>query len=140
VPEGAEKAFSEKFAEQYPLRILVAEDSPSNQKVLLEMLRRMGYRADAVVDGSEVLQVLERRPYDLILMDIKMPEMDGLEATRRIRSRWPGDLPKILAITAFALDGDEERCLEAGMNGYLAKPVQKEKLINVLKTCIPKSQ
>ncbi len=140
VPEGAEKAFSEKFAEQYPLRILVAEDSPSNQKVLLEMLRRMGYRADAVADGSEVLQVLERRPYDLILMDIKMPEMDGLEATRRIRSRWPGDLPKILAITAFALDGDEERCLEAGMNGYLAKPVQKEKLINVLKTCIPKSQ
>jgi signal transduction histidine kinase len=107
-----------------PLRILVAEDNPSNQKVLLTMLRRLGYRPEAVADGREVLQALEIRPYDLIFMDVKMPEMDGLAATRMIRKLRPGNGPKIVAITAYGLKGDRERCLEAGMDDYIAKPVK----------------
>ena len=83
------KTAYENLAEQKPLRILVAEDVPSNQKVLVEMLKRMGYRADMAADGREVLQALERQPYDLILMDVKMPEMDGLAAAKEIRKRWP---------------------------------------------------
>lgn len=126
------KAIPEVLAEQLPLRILAAEDIPSNQKVLLEMLKRMGYRADAVADGKEVLQALEMRPYDLILMDVKMPEMDGIDATKEIRRRWPDNGPKIIAITAYALHGDKERCLEAGMDGYISKPVRKEDLAEVL--------
>ena len=110
--------------EEKPLRILVAEDNPSNQKVLLTMLRRLGYRPEAVADGREVLQALEIRPYDLIFMDVKMPEMDGLAATRMIRKLRPGNGPKIVAITAYGLRGDRERCLEAGMDDYIAKPVK----------------
>ncbi len=110
--------------EQKPLRILVAEDNPSNQKVLLTMLRRLGYRPEAVADGKEVLQALEIRPYDLIFMDVKMPEMDGLAATRMIRKLRPRNGPKIVAITAYGLRGDRERCLEAGMDDYIAKPVK----------------
>ena len=125
----------ENLAELHPLRILVAEDNPSNQKVLVEMLKRMGYRADAVADGREVIEALERRPYDLIFMDVKMPEMDGLLATKEIRRRWPTNGPKIIAITAYALSGDREKCLEAGMDGYIAKPVQKAELAKVLKKC-----
>ncbi len=126
----------ENLAEQHPLRILVAEDNPSNQKVLVEMLKRMGYRADAVADGREVIEALDRRPYDLVFMDVKMPEMDGLLATQEIRRLWPTNGPKIIAITAYALDGDMEKCLEAGMDGYIAKPVQKVELVDVLKRCV----
>lgn len=125
----------EKLAEQHPLRILVAEDNPSNQKVLVEMLKRMGYRADAVADGREVIEALDRRPYDLIFMDVRMPEMDGFLATQEIRRRWPNNGPKIIAITAYALDGDREKCLAAGMDSYIAKPVQKGELALVLKRC-----
>ncbi len=132
-PEGTTKAIPEKLAEQCPLAILVAEDIPSNQKVLLEMLKRMGYRADAVADGMEVLKALEMRHYDLILMDVMMPEMDGIEAAKEIRRRWPNDGPKIIAITAYALAGDREKCLAAGMDGYISKPVQKEDLARALK-------
>jgi signal transduction histidine kinase/ActR/RegA family two-component response regulator len=124
------------LAEDHPLHILVAEDNPSNQKVLVEMLRRLGYRADAVADGQEVIQALERQPYDLIFMDVKMPQMDGLEATRQIRRRWPLG-PKIIAITAYALDGDREKCIEAGMDDYLSKPVMKEDLAQVLSNINP---
>ncbi|HWQ19498.1 MAG TPA: PAS domain S-box protein [Methanotrichaceae archaeon] len=123
----------ENLGEQHPLAILVAEDNPSNQKVLVEMLRRMGYRADAVADGIEVLEALERRPYDLILMDVKMPEMDGLEAARQIRKLWPDNGPKIIAITAYALAGDREKCIEAGMDDYIAKPVKKDDLEVILR-------
>ncbi|HWQ19500.1 MAG TPA: response regulator, partial [Methanotrichaceae archaeon] len=121
----------ENLAEKKPLRILVAEDVPSNQMVLVEMLRRMGYRADMAADGREVLQALERQPYDLVLMDVQMPEMDGLEAAREIRKRCP-HWPKIIAITAYAMEGDREKCIEAGMDEYIAKPVKKDDLASLL--------
>jgi PAS domain S-box-containing protein len=125
----------ENLAVQNPLSILVAEDNSSNQRVLVTMLKRMGYRPDAVSDGKEVLQALELRPYDLILMDVKMPKMDGITATQVIRKLQPEKGPKIVAITAYALEGDREMCLEAGMDGYISKPVQKRELVEVLKRC-----
>jgi signal transduction histidine kinase/DNA-binding response OmpR family regulator len=115
-----------------PMRILLAEDNPSNQKVTLEMLKKLGYRADAVVNGQEVLEALERHPYDIIFMDVKMPIMNGIQAAMKIRERWPNDGPKIIAVTAYALYGDKEKCLAAGMDGYIPKPVQKEDLARVL--------
>ncbi len=115
-----------------PLRILLAEDNLSNQKVTLEILKKLGYRADAVVNGQEVLEAFERQPYDIIFMDVKMPVMNGIEAARKIRERWPDNGPKIIAVTAYALHGDREKCLAAGMDGYIAKPVQKEDLEEVL--------
>jgi PAS domain S-box-containing protein len=130
----------ENLAEQHPMRILVAEDVPSNQKVLVEMLKRMGYRADMAADGIEVLQALERQPYDLILMDVKMPEMDGITAAKEIRRLWPNKRPKIVAITAYAMEGDRGKCLEAGMDGYISKPVKKGELAEVLKRCAQEIQ
>ncbi len=115
------------------MKILLAEDNASSQKVALQMLKKLGYRADVVANGIEVLQSLECQPYDVVLMDLRMPEMDGLEATRIIRKRWPNNGPKIIAITAYALEGDREKCLEAGMNDYIAKPIQKEDLARALK-------
>ncbi len=115
-----------------PMRILLAEDNVSNQKVTLQMLKKLGYRADAVANGAEAIQALERQPYDLIFMDVKMPVLGGLEATKVIRERWPNNGPKIVAITAYALHGDKEKCLAAGMNGYIPKPVQKEDLEEML--------
>ncbi len=127
----------ENLSAQKPLAILVAEDNPSNQKVLVEMLKRLGYRADAVADGVEVLQALQIRPYDLIFMDIRMPEMDGLTATKEIRKLRPENGPKIVAITAFAMDGDKEICLEAGADEYIAKPVKVDDLAALLRNIIP---
>ena len=115
-----------------PMRILVAEDNPSNQRVLVEMLKRMGYRADAVADGSEVIQALERQDYDLVLMDVKMPEMDGITATQVIRKLRLERGPTIVAITAYALVGDREKCLEAGMDDYISKPIQLKELAAIL--------
>lgn len=114
------------------LRILVAEDNPSNQKVLVQMLKRMGYRADAVADGREVIEALERQPYDLVLMDVRMPEMDGITATQVIRKLQPENGPRIIAVTAYALDGDREKCLKAGMDDYISKPVKLEELKEAL--------
>jgi CheY-like chemotaxis protein len=133
IPDETVKSATESLSEMHPLRILAAEDNPSNQRMLLETLKKMGYRADAVANGREVLKALEHRPYDLILMDIRMPEMDGIAATKEIRKRWSKKGPKIIAITAYAMAGDKEMCLAAGMDGYIAKPVQKEELAEVLK-------
>jgi len=116
-----------------PLKILLAEDNVSSQKVALQILMRLGYKADVVANGIEVLQALERQPYDLVLMDVRMPEMDGLEATRIIRQRWPSDRLTIIAVTAYALQGDRKKCLEAGMNDYISKPVKMAELAEVLR-------
>jgi len=121
-----------KKAEGDHLRILLAEDNLLNQKATLQMLKRLGYHADLASNGLEVLQALERQPYDIILMDLKMPVMDGLEATLEICRRWPSARPRIIAITAYALAGDKERCLDAGMDDYISKPVQIEELRSVL--------
>jgi PAS domain S-box-containing protein len=110
------------------LRILVAEDDPLNQKVLVEMLKRLGCRPDAVCDGTEVLRALGNQEYDLVLMDVSMPEMDGITATQTIRRLPLKNVPKIIAVTANALAGDREKCLQVGMDDYISKPVQKRDL------------
>lgn len=113
------------------LRILLAEDNIVNQKVMYRMLKKLGYRAEVAANGLEVLEAMKESPYDVILMDVRMPMMDGLEATRFIRHTWP-DCPKIIALTAYALKGDREKCLEAGMDDYLAKPVKMDDLAAML--------
>jgi CheY-like chemotaxis protein/HPt (histidine-containing phosphotransfer) domain-containing protein len=133
-PHDAEResVFDTRLAERLPLRILIAEDNTINQRLALQMLRRMGYRADIAGNGIEVLQALERQPYDMILMDIHMPEMDGFEATRLILEQWPQNRPRIVAVTANAMQGDREECLAAGMDDYISKPIQVRELQLVL--------
>ena len=123
----------DKEVQTSSLRILLAEDNVTSQKVAIQMLKRMGYKADVVANGIEALQALERQPYDLVLMDLKMPEMDGLEATLIIRQRWPDNGPKIVAVTAYALQGDREKCIEAGMDDYISKPIKVSELAEVLR-------
>jgi PAS domain S-box-containing protein len=131
--EASNDTVYKNLSEQNPLAIMVAEDSPINQRVIVKMLMKMGYRPDTVADGFEVLQVLKIRHYDLILMDINMPEMDGITATKEIRRLWPAaEQPHIVAVTAFAMESDRETCLEAGMNDYIAKPVLKKDLETIL--------
>jgi len=109
------------------------EDNPVNQKVALRYLERMGYRADAVGNGLEAVHAMRERNYHLLFMDVQMPEMDGLEATRRIRAIIsPERQPVIIALTANAMTGDRERCLDAGMNDYITKPVKIEELQAVI--------
>lgn len=114
------------------LSILLAEDNAVNQKVTQKMLNKLGFRADVAANGVEVLQALERQPYDVVLMDVQMPEMDGLEATKAIRQIC-SEGPKIVAMTASALKGDREMCLDAGMDDYICKPVRIQDLARVLR-------
>jgi CheY-like chemotaxis protein len=117
------------LAARHPLRILLAEDNPVNQKLALRLLERMGYEADVVGDGLAALAAVEASEFDVVLMDVQMPDLDGLEATRRIRRLRPEDRgPHIVAMTANAMEGDREACLAAGMDDYIAKPIRPEAL------------
>ncbi|WP_240041663.1 response regulator [Okeania hirsuta] len=130
------------LAEQLPLRILLADDHLVNQKVALQILQRMGYRADVASNGLEVLEAVFSLPYDVVLMDVQMPLMDGLEAARRIRQKYENITehpekvsqrrPRIIAMTANAMQGDREECIAAGMDDYISKPIRMEQLIEAL--------
>jgi len=121
------------MAARHPLKILLAEDNAVNQKLALRLLEQMGYRADVAGNGLEVLEALSRQSYDLIFMDVQMPDMDGLEATRAIRLRLtPERQPRIVAMTANAMQGDREMCLKAGMDDYITKPIQVKELQTAL--------
>ncbi|MGE3492507.1 MAG: response regulator [Vicinamibacterales bacterium] len=122
-----------RLADRHPLRVLVAEDNLVNQKIALLMLERLGYRADLVANGREAVEAVRRVPYDVVLMDLQMPELDGLDATRQILAEHPaGRRPRIVALTANAFEDDRLECLAAGMDDHLSKPLQKEKLEDVL--------
>ncbi len=139
-PRKSASPLDHQLAEKQPLKILLAEDNGTNQKVALQILARMGYRADMAGNGLEVLDALQRQSYDVILMDLQMPEMDGLTAARRICQAWSSDLrPRIIAMTANAMRGDREMCLEAGMDDYVSKPIRVEELIAALQRCHPLS-
>src|SRR5581483_3646861 len=122
------------------LRILLAEDNAVNQKVALRLLQRLGHGADVVWNGLEVLDALARQRYDVVLMDVQMPELDGLDTSRRICERWPPETrPRIIAMTANALPEDREACRAAGMDDYVAKPIRPEELANALSRVRPVS-
>ncbi|MBO0614156.1 response regulator [Thiothrix fructosivorans] len=122
-----------KLGERLPLTILLAEDNPINQIVATSILDEIAYKADIAEDGKQALEALRKKAYDVIFMDMQMPEMDGLEATRRIRADFPPDRqPIIVAMTANAMDGDKQNCLAAGMNDYISKPVLPEAVEAVL--------
>ena len=125
---------NENMAADHPLKILVAEDNVVNQMVVKKTLKKFGYRADVVADGKEAVQACLERDYDLILMDQHMPEMDGLEATRRIRKNGRTQ-PKIYALTASVFKEDRKNCVEAGMDGFLAKPLDLVELTSALSSC-----
>ncbi|HEY9666528.1 MAG TPA: PAS domain S-box protein [Coleofasciculaceae cyanobacterium] len=150
------------LAQQKPLRILLAEDNKVNQQVALLTLEQLGYRADVANNGREALEALRRQPYDVVLMDVEMPEMDGLTAIRLIRQEGLGDWgqggqesdvlsslpipnpanpksksPRIIAMTAYAMASDRQKCLEAGMDDYICKPIQEQELIRALQQCQP---
>ena len=131
--ESGEKQFDTELGRRLPLRILLAEDNTVNQRLVLRLLARMGYRADVAGNGLEVLEALQRQSYDVILMDVQMPEMDGLETTRAIHKEFPPkQRPRIVAMTANAMEGDREECLAAGMDDYLTKPIQVKALQEAL--------
>jgi signal transduction histidine kinase/DNA-binding response OmpR family regulator len=122
-----------EMARWHPLRILVAEDNVVNQKLAMRMLQKLGYRADLASNGIEAVQCVERQTYDVVLMDVQMPEMDGLEATRALTQRMPpARRPRIVAMTANAMEGDREMCIAAGMDDYVSKPIRPDKLAEAL--------
>jgi signal transduction histidine kinase/ActR/RegA family two-component response regulator len=124
-----------RLAAEHPLRILLAEDNRVNQKVALRLLERLGYTPDLAENGAEVLTALERVAYDVILMDVQMPGIDGLEATRRIRAAVHGPQPRVIALTANVLAGERDACREAGMDDYVSKPIDRAALVAALRRC-----
>src|SRR4029453_13324705 len=136
---GAEGAPSEASVQRTQLKILLADDNAVNQQVALALLAKMGYCADVVANGAGVLEALARERYDVVLMDVEMPVMDGLEASRRINQQWPAERPRIVAMTANAMQGDRETCLAAGMDDYLSKPIRKTELAAALARSEPRA-
>ncbi len=135
---GAVPPVARDVGSPVPLRILIAEDNAINQKVALRLLERLGYGADVVGDGRQALARLDHAVYDVILMDVQMPEMDGLEASRAICARWAAsERPRIIAMTAEAMQGDRDKCLAAGMDDYIVKPVTLDRLAAALAKCRP---
>ncbi len=130
------RQFDAQMGERLPLRILLAEDNAVNQKLALRLLERMGYRADVAGNGLEAIEAVQRQTYDVVLMDVQMPEMDGLEATRAICREWTQEQrPRIIAMTAGAMKEDREKCLAAGMDDYVSKPIRVEELVRALSQC-----
>jgi len=121
-----------EFGTRHPLKILLAEDNAVNQKLALRILEQMGYRADMASNGLEAIESIERQVYDVILMDVQMPELDGLGATREIRKLKKITQPQIIAMTANAMEGDREMCLAAGMDDYVSKPIRVNELVEAL--------
>jgi CheY-like chemotaxis protein len=126
-----------ELASRHPLKILLAEDNAVNQKLALRLLEQMGYRADVASNGLEAVESVARQKYDVVLMDVQMPEMDGLEATRQIVDltgfgNRSGLKPYIIGLTANAMQGDREACLAAGMQDYIAKPIRVDELVTAL--------
>ena len=133
--QAAAKVVEKVSVVQEPLRVLVAEDNAINQKLIAKLLSRDGHSVTLVTNGQEAIEALERLEVDLVLMDVQMPVMDGLEATRQIRRGEAGRSrhQRIVAITANAFDGDREKCIAAGMDDYLTKPIQSSELRRILK-------
>ena len=130
-----------QMATRHPLRILLAEDNVVNQKLAMRLLQQMGYRADLASNGIEAVESVKRQSYDVVLMDVQMPEMDGLEASRRITAAAPADArPRIVAMTANAMQGDREMCIEAGMDDYITKPIRVEALVGALYNVTARSE
>jgi CheY-like chemotaxis protein len=128
-----------QMASRHPLRILLAEDNVVNQKLALRILQQMGYRADLASNGIEAVESVGRQVYDVVLMDVQMPEMDGLDAARQICARWEaGERPRIVAMTANAMQGDRDMCIAAGMDDYLTKPIRVERLVEALNHVQPR--
>jgi GAF domain-containing protein/CheY-like chemotaxis protein len=122
-----------EMAKRHPLRILLAEDNVVNQKLAMRLLQQMGYRADLASNGIEAVESVQRQTYDVVLMDVQMPELDGLDATRQICALMPAPRrPRIVAMTANAMQGDREMCIEAGMDDYLTKPIRVDRLVEAL--------
>jgi CheY-like chemotaxis protein/HPt (histidine-containing phosphotransfer) domain-containing protein len=135
---GDKPTFDAHIGERLPLRILLAEDNATNQKLALRILERLGYQADVAANGLEALAALDRQVYDVVLMDVQMPELDGLETTRRLRRELPkNQQPNVIAMTANAMQGDRERCLAAGMDDYVSKPIRIEALVAALSKSRP---
>jgi signal transduction histidine kinase/CheY-like chemotaxis protein/ligand-binding sensor domain-containing protein len=135
------KLFDSRLAEKLPLRILLAEDNLINQMVARRLLEKLGYYADVATNGMEAIEAIKKKNYDLIFMDVQMPIMDGLEATRRICRQWAREhRPRIVAMTANAMQGDREKCIEAGMDDYISKPINPQELAQALQRTAPLSE
>jgi signal transduction histidine kinase/DNA-binding response OmpR family regulator len=137
--EGGRPKIDPTMAARHPLRILLAEDNAVNQKLAMRLLQQMGYRADLASNGIEAVESVQRQAYDVVLMDVQMPELDGLGATRRICELMaPPRRPHIVAMTANAMQGDEQMCIDAGMDDYLTKPIRVEQLVAALNKAAPR--
>jgi len=138
---GEKAAFDSQPGKRKPLQILLVDDNEMNQELALAILEQLGYHADVAGNGYEAVQAVKRRPCDVVLMDVEMPEMDGIEATRVIRRELgTASQPRIIAMTAADMQDDRERCLKAGMNDYVSKPIIVQQLIDALSRCQPLSQ